>query len=238
MFIEGDVSVKAALLGQKREIDMIYMDDSRHDKNAHFIEMKAKELHVPFERTARSYIDDLATGRTHGGLIAQVEPRRYDALKSVFTNDMPFVVFLEGVEDPFNLGYIMRSLYSAGCNGLILKKRDWTNVEPVILKSSAGAFDYINTVLVEDTESMIHTCMDQGLHVYAAMRKDAKPYFEANFKRPILLMIGGEMRGLSSKSLALADENIYVPYANDFRNALNAAGAAAVLGFEVMKQRI
>lgn len=237
MIIEGDVSVKAALLGEKRNVQVVYIDDSRHDKDAHFIERKSEEKNIHVEKVSREYIDSLATGHTHGGVIAEVGQRKYDSLKDVLKVENPFVVLLEGVEDPFNLGYIMRSLYSAGCNGLILRKRNWDKNESTILKSSAGAFEYLPTILSEDLEHDINLCKENKLHVYAAMRKDAKAYFDGNYKKPVLLMIGGEMRGLSSKVLKLADENIYIPYANDFRNALNAAGAAAVLGFEVMRQR-
>ncbi len=237
MIIEGDVSVKASLLGNKREVHVVYIDEKRHDKDAWFIEKKCEEKHVNIEKTSREYIESLATGHTHGGVIAEVSSRKYDDLKDVLKVENPFLVLLEGVEDPFNLGYIMRSLYSAGCNGLILRKRNWETSESTILKSSAGASEYLPTILSDNIEADIEECKKNKLHVYAAMRKDAKAYFDGNYKKPVLLMIGGEMRGLSSKVLKLADENIYIPYANDFRNALNAAGAAAVLGFEVMRQR-
>ena len=69
------------------------------------------------------------------------------------------------------------------------------------------------------------------------MRKNAIPYTEADFRKPVLLCIGGEMRGLSQAVLKQSDQNIYIPYGSDFRNALNASAAAAVLGFEVLRQR-
>lgn len=138
---------------------------------------------------------------------------------------------------PLQQGYIMRSLYSAGCNTLIIRERDWSFVEDQILKSSAGASEYMNLVCYKDMSEAVKICKDHGLYVYAAMRKDAITYFEADFKQPILLCIGGEMRGLSSGLLKEVDQNIYIPYANDFRNALNAAGASAALGFEVVRQR-
>ena len=237
MIIEGDVSVKASLLGQKREVRIVYLDASRHDKDAWFIEKKCQEFNVVLERTSRDYIESLATGHTHGGVIAEVGQRKYDSLSCIWKVENPFVVLLEGVEDPYNLGYIMRTLYSAGCTALLLRNRNWDKNESTILKSSAGAFDYLPTILSDNLVEDILACKSHGLHVYAAMRRDAKTYFEGNYTKPVLLMIGGEMRGLSSKVLSKADENIYIPYANDFRNALNAAGAAAVLGFEVMRQR-
>lgn len=237
MIIEGKVSVKAALLAHKRDITCIYLEENRHDKEAHFIERKAEELNVHVQKCSRDKIDEMATGRTHGGVLADVSERTYQNLEDCFDEENPFLVLVEGVEDPFNLGYIMRSLYSAGCHGLILRKRDWHHVESTILKSSAGASEYMNIIMMDDVSEAVDICKKHGLTAYAAMRKDAIPYFEANFKQPILLCIGGEMRGLSSSVLKKIDQNIFIPYANDFRNALNAAGASAALGFEVLRQR-
>ena len=237
MIIEGGVSVKAALLAGRRTINCIYLDEKRHDKDAHFIERKSEELHVPFKKVSRETIEEMATGRTHGGLVADVEGRNMQTLEDCLNAECPFVVVVEGVEDPFNLGYVMRSLYSAGCSGIILRKRDWSHVETTILRSSAGASEYINTVMVDHVEDAITSLKEKGLIAYAAMRKDAIPYFEADFNQPMVLAIGGEMRGLSSKVLKTIDQNLYIPYANDFRNALNAAGASAALGFEVVRQR-
>ena len=237
MILEGNVSVKAAILAGRRKVTKLYMAIDKHDRDSHYILHRAIERNIEVVRCARQEIDALASGRTHGGLIAEAESRNYQELDDCL-GGMPFVVLCEGVEDPFNLGYVMRSLYSAGCTGILLRERDWSFGEPVILKASAGAFDHMNVVLCADLPSAIRHFKEAGLHGYAAMRKDAVSYFEADFNRPILLAIGGEMRGLSSKVLKELDQNIYVPYANDFRNALNAAAAAAAIGFEVYRQRL
>ena len=234
--IEGGLSVKAAMLAGSRQIEAVYLDEARHDKDAHFIVRKAQEKHIPVILKSRSWIDAHAQGRTHGGLIAQVSPRSFQQLSEVLS-DNPFVFVVEGVEDPFNLGYIMRSLYSAGASGLLLSARNWQPVESTILKASAGASEYLNVVLSEDLPGDIAALKKQGLKAYAAMRKDAIAYWDADYTEPCLIAIGGEMRGLSSKVLKEMDQNIYIPYANDFRAALNAAGAAAAIAFEGFRQR-
>lgn len=236
MILEGNVSVKAALLGGNRNVSCIYMDKRKHDKDANFIRRLAAKSNVPVKDVKREEIDAAASGRTHGGVIAEAEGRRYQKLEECFDCPHPFLVLLEGVEDPFNAGYVMRSLYSAGCDGLIMRPREWKDAESTILKSSAGASEYIRLVQMDPQEA-VQACKAHGLYVYAAMRKDAVPYFDADFTRGMLLCIGGEMRGLSSGVLRYVDQNLYIPYANDFRNALNAAGASAALGFEVLRQR-
>lgn len=236
ILVEGSISVKACLLGGKRKVHCVYVDESKHDKNTHFILAKAKENHVRIVYTTREKIDAMASGRTHGGILAEVEQRQYQTLQDAMQNT-PLLFVLEGVEDPFNLGYVIRSLYSAGCTGLILRNRDWSLAESTILKSSAGAFEYLNIILSDDIPSLIREVKKEGVHTYAAMRKDACIYWEKDYTHPCLIAIGGEIRGLSSKVLEEIEENIYIPYANDFRAALNASGAANVIAFEVFRQR-
>lgn len=234
--VEGGLSVKAAMLGGKRKVHTIFLDETRHDKDAHFIERKAEELSIPVEKLERKAIDAMAVGRTHGGVLASVSERQYQTKEDTMQGT-PLLALVEGVEDPFNLGYIMRSLYSAGCTGLILRNRDWSNGESTILKSSAGAFEYLNVVLSDDLASDLRWYKNNGIKAYAAMRKDAGPYWDKCYTEPCLIAIGGEMRGLSSLVLKEMDENIYIPYANDFRAALNAAGACAAIFFEAFRQR-
>lgn len=237
MLLEGNVSVKAAILGNHRKVEKLYYDKHKNDKDLNFILHRAKEKGIPCMPLEREEINSMATGRTHGGLVAQAGPRVYQELSECMHGKAPFLVLLEGVEDPFNLGYIIRTLYSAGCDGLILPRHDWASAESTIVKSSAGAFEYMNIVMSDNLPQLVKDIKKQGIKTYAAMRKDAITYLEADYQKPSLIAIGGEMRGLSSAVRNEIEQNIYIPYANDFRNALNAASAAAVLSFEVYRQR-
>jgi len=237
MLLEGNVSVKAAILGNHRKVEKLYYDKHKNDKDLNFILHRAKEKGIPCMPLEREEINSMATGRTHGGLVAQAGPRVYQELSECMHGKAPFLVLLEGVEDPFNLGYIIRTLYSAGCDGLILPRHDWASAESTIVKSSAGAFEYMNIVMSDNLPQLVKDIKKQGIKTYAAMRKDAITYLEADYQKSSLIAIGGEMRGLSSAVRNEIEQNIYIPYANDFRNALNAASAAAVLSFEVYRQR-
>ena len=237
MLLEGNVSVKAAILGNHRKVEKLYYDKHKNDKDLNFILHRAKEKGISCMPLEREEINSMATGRTHGGLVAQAGPRVYQELSECMHGKAPFLVLLEGVEDPFNLGYIIRTLYSAGCDGLILPRHDWASAESTIVKSSAGAFEYMNIVMSDNLPQLVKDIKKQGVKTYAAMRKDAITYLEADYQKPSLIAIGGEMRGLSSAVRNEIEQNIYIPYANDFRNALNAASAAAVLSFEVYRQR-
>ena len=236
MILEGKISVKAALLGGLRQVERVYIS-RKADKDTRFVIRTAERLDVPVEFITREEANDMASGSTHGGILAEAGPRKYQEAEECLSPAGSFIVLAEGVEDPYNLGYIMRTLYSAGCTGLILPKRDWEKSEATMIRASAGASEYIRTVMTDNPRETLRFLKEKGLYVYAAMRENAVSYFEADFKKDIVICIGGEMRGLSSGVLEACDQNIYIPYANDFRAALNAAGAAAALGFEVMRQR-
>ena len=236
MILEGNVSVKAAVMGGKRKVNRIIADRTKHDKDTMWILHRAEEKGIEIIRTDREEIDQAASGKTHGGLIAEAEGRMYQSSEDVLKKKKPFFAIVEGVEDPFNLGYVIRSLYASGCDGLFVDRRNWLNAEPVILKSSAGAFEYLDIVMSDDMSEEVRKMKKAGIRTLAAMRKDALVYTEADLKRPLMIAVGGEMRGLSSSVLKEIESNIYIPYANDFRAALNASAAVSVLGFEVMRQ--
>lgn len=237
MILEGSVSIKAAVLNRKRRVVRILADEKKHDRDLNFILRQAEEAGIPVERVKAETVAETASGRTHGGIIAEAYGRKYETIDDCLKEENPFFALIEGVEDPFNLGYIARTLYSCGCGGMILRKREWAEAEAVILRSSAGAFDAMNIVMSDDPASLVRDLKEKGFRCFAAMRKDAVVYDEPDYTGPVLLAVGGEMRGLSAGVRQQMDQNIYIPYANDFRNALNAAGAAAVLGFEVFRQR-
>ena len=237
MILEGKISVKAALLAGRRDVLAVYVQKGRHDRETAFILAKAREQGVRTELLEREELDRRAEGKTHGGILCEASERKRDEESALFAGDNPFVFVLEGAEDPFNYGYVIRSLYAGGCTAMIVRTRTWTSAEPVILKSSAGAYDYLPIIESDAPEELIQKCRERGFSCYAAMRKDAMVYTDADYTGPVLLAVGGEMRGLSKNVLAASQSNLYIPYANDFRNALNASSAASVLAFEVLRQR-
>ena len=109
MIIEGNVSVKAAVLGNKRSVERVIVDEKKHDKDTSWILHRCEEKNIPVVHRTREEIDALASGKTHGGLIAECGNRQYQDI-SACLNENPFLCVLEGVEDPFNLGYVIRTL--------------------------------------------------------------------------------------------------------------------------------
>jgi 23S rRNA (guanosine2251-2'-O)-methyltransferase len=141
-------------------------------------------------------------------------------------------VFLDGVEDPYNLGSAARSVYAAGADALLIRKRNWDFALPTILKASAGAFEKLAVYTVEDDESLVQFTQSQNLPLYAAWRgEQAISAFEAVWPKKCLIAIGGALRGLGAAVIENADTCVYIPYGRDFKNALDTPAAAAVLSF-------
>lgn len=236
--IEGSVSVKAVLLGGKRPISEILFDRERHDRDLSFILGKAREKGIKYTPCSRSEIDSVATGKTHGGIIAYVGDRTYETEDDIFGVENPFILLLEGIEDPYNFGDSLRSAYAAGVTGVIVPSRNWLTAASVVIKASAGASEYLPTLVSEDLGKTVLAARENGLKVFCAERRDAESLYEKDLTEPVVLAIGGEMRGLSRSVLDNSDGNIFIPYGSGFRCALSASAASAVIGFEVMRQRM
>lgn len=236
--LEGNISVKAALLANKRFIHKIYVDKKKKDRDTAFIIRKAKEKKIPVEIHTREEIDEYAQGKTHGGMIAFCGERSYQKLSDCIMNDDCFLCILEGIEDPFNFGHVLRSLYAAGCDGVIIPPRNWTTAAGVVAKSSAGASEYLSMIIADDMEALLTEMKNNDIHLIAAERKDAVNLYEYTFPKRVCIAIGGEMRGLSKIVAQACDQNVFIPYANDFKNAMSASSSATIFAFELLRQRM
>lgn len=237
MILEGALSVKAALQHGRRTVLRLMIDEKKKDRDTGYILYLAREMNIPVDRMKREDLDAMAAGRTHGGVLAECTERAYQDLSCLMEDEEPFVVFLEGIEDPFNIGYIARTLAAVGCSGLLMPKRDFSTAESVILKSSAGASERINWVMSNHPVEDIRTLKKAGLKCICAYRDQAIEMYDTDFHQPVIVCIGGEMRGLSRDVLKESDQNMVIPYSTDFRNALNASSAAAAICFEAQRQR-
>ena len=196
---------------------------SNQDRDTRFIQKVAADKKVKVKLVSRSYIDEVASGKSHGGIILKASERRYDALKRE-----PFIFVVDGIEDPFNLGYIFRTLKAFGFTSIIIPKRDLSTMEQTIMKSSAGAFDMVDIYQSDDLRKDLSE-LKKEYQIIALSRSDkAKDIFDYRFKEKTVIILGGEKRGIKKDILALGDE-LFISYKSDFRPALNASSALAVV---------
>jgi 23S rRNA (guanosine2251-2'-O)-methyltransferase len=238
--LEGVVSVEAALRSGSRTVERICIHHRKRDRTGtlYRLERQAQAAGVPVERVAQDDIATLATGKTHGGVVAVVGPRRYVQLADLATSsDCPFVVMLDGVEDPFNFGAAVRALYAAGADGLVVRPRNWMSAAAIVARSSAGASELIPTAVADTAMAAGIFFRDRGLSVACSTKDRAASIYDQDLTLPLFVVIGGEKRGITRSFVDQADLRLRIPYQRDFRRSLGTAAAVAVLAFEIMRQR-
>lgn len=239
--LEGMTSISALLNSgaeNDRKIEKVLIDrEKRKSKSTQigFLTAKSHEIGFPVEFVESAEIDRLATGNTHGGILALCTDRTIPPLDVSDIRPDSFYVYLEGIEDPYNFGYAVRSLYAAGVAGIILPPRNWMSASGVVARASAGASERI-PMFTTETENVINCFHAAGYRILCAGIRDSVSVFEETFPYPVLLVIGGEKRGISRTMLDAADTVVRIDYGRDFPGSLSAASAATVLAFEIFRQ--
>ncbi len=236
--VEGKIAVKAVLNSKYRKVNKIIIAENKNNKDIDYIIEQAKKKKITVERVGGNVISELASGKTHGGIIADVTVRKMQTVISLIKKERPFLALLEGIEDSYNLGYIFRSLYAFGCDGVIMPQHYVDYDDGNLLKSSAGASELLPIVWYDDLPEILQVLKGKNISVISAYRgNQSVSLYEYDFKdKGVIIAIGGAMRGLSQDVLSCSDDFIHIPYANDFRNSLNAASAASVIASEIYRQ--
>lgn len=241
--MEGMPSISALLKGiengtNNRKILKIYFDRTKAKKKQrelHFLQIKSKELSFPIEWTDPETIDAMSIGKTHGGIIADCTERTLPPLCADTVKDRGIYFILDGVEDPYNFGYAIRSLYASGVDGIILDERNWMGAAGVVARSSAGASEMMNLYVCKPTDA-IRLLKEKGYSVVCAGIRDSESLFDADLQKPLLVILGGEKRGISRSILDQADRIIRIDYGTAFGGSLSTSAAAAVFAFEILRK--
>lgn len=241
--LEGMTSISAVLNSgceNDRKIQSIWIDlDKKKSKASEisFLRAKSKELGFSIDFVSHEKIDEISVGNTHGGILAFCSERNIPVLSAESIHPKSFYVFLEGIEDPYNFGYTLRSLYAAGVSGVIIPPRNWMTAAGVVARASAGASELM-PLYTADAETAIDLFKASDYQVLCAGIRDSVSIYEQRFPYPILLVIGGEKRGISRNLLEKADQIVRIDYGRSFRGSLSAASAATVMAFEIFRQNL
>ncbi len=237
--LEGRVSIEAAISGGVRRVHEI-LAVAPGDRRLAFLRRIAADHEIPIRKVGPAVIRGLVTGQTHGGVVALAGERSYLALPDLLATigPDPFVVMLDGVEDPYNFGQAVRSLYACGADGLILRPRSWESAAGIVARASAGASELLPTATVGGDEEAASICRAAGLQVACATtRPDGTWIHDADLVRGTFLLVGGERRGVTRSFVDQADLRLRIPYGRRGAHALGAAVSAALIGFEALRQR-
>lgn len=238
MVVEGHVSIEATLEAAVRPIHRIWAvrpGDRRFGR----LRALARERGVLIEQVEPEVVDDLARGRTHGGVIALVGARRDRSVGSLLAEvgEGSLVVMLDGIEDPFNFGQAVRALYAAGIDGLVLR-RSWETAVSVVTRAAAGATELLPTATTGSAEEAASAARMAGMRVACAVADaDATPLQDADLSGGLFLLVGGERRGVTRSFVEHADVRVRIEYGRDRAPELGAATAAAIIGYEALRQR-
>ena len=238
--LAGRNAVMEALKGSSRINRLMVADGSSEGSIREMIAV-AKEKGVPVQFLERSKLDSMAKGIRHQGVLAQVSPVEYVELEDILSKarekqEDPFIILLDELEDPHNLGAILRSADAAGAHGVLIPKRRSCPLSATVAKTSAGAVEHVPVARIGNIVQTIKALKEEGLWV-AGADMDGKNYYEADLTGPLLLVVGSEGQGIGRLVKEQCDFIVRIPMLGAI-NSLNASVAGSVLMFEVTKQRL
>lgn len=244
LVFEGMTSIRAILRGidagvNDRRIIKILFDKDKIKKIAKDVGyLKAVSENYGYEviESSSGELEELTLGNSHGGLIAITEGRALPYLDSTSPiDDDGFYVMIEGIEDPYNFGYSLRSLYAMGCTGVILTERNWMSAAGVVARSSAGASEMFRMFKASPADCL-EIFKSKGYTVVCADENTDNILGKCELKTPLLLIVGGEKRGISRSVIDSADILVKIDYGREFRASLSAASATTMFAYEIARQ--
>lgn len=241
---EGMTSISAVINSIKdgssnRTISKIYFDSSKSERKSRelgFLKHASSALGFELCTCDSEFIDSLVSGNTHGGIVMLTSKRSFPNVDVNFLTNGNFFALIDGLEDPYNFGYSVRSLYAADVDGIILPERNWMELSGIVARSSAGTSE-LASIAIGDTFEAAKLFRNNGFEIACAGIRDSVSLYDYEFSKPTLLIIGGEKRGISRKLLELADVNVRIPYGRKFMGSLPSVSATSVMAFEIARKK-
>lgn len=237
--IEGRNAVLEAFRSGK-PIDKLYVLDGCQDGPVLSIKREAKKADVIIKYVAKERLDQLSQTGHHQGVIASAAAYEYSEVEDILKNaqdknEPPFIIILDGIEDPHNLGAIIRTANQAGAHGIIIPKNRAVGLTATVARTSAGALNYVPVAKVTNVSQTIEELKKQGLW-FACADMDGEVMYKMDLKGPIGLVIGNEGSGVSRLVKEKCDFAVRIPMYGQI-DSLNASVACGVLAFEIVRQR-
>lgn len=239
--IIGRNAVMEALKSNKT-IEALYITNGPREGSINAIINLAKENRIVLKEVDKKKLDSMSDGAVHQGVIARITPYKYFEVKDILDDakkkgEEPFIIILDELEDPHNLGSIIRTAETCGVHGIIIPKRRNVGVTPTVYKSSVGAVEHVKIAKVTNVNSIIDDLKSQGIWVYGADIEGKEYSYEVDFSGPCALIIGSEGRGISKLTLKKCDKLVKIPMIGKI-NSLNASVAGGIMMYEVLKGRL
>ena len=238
--IEGRNSV-LELLDSGKDINKIYVQIGEKHGSINKIIAKAKEKRIVIVQTEKSKLDKMSQTKNHQGVIAIVPPFEYSSVDDILEearkrNEKPFILILDGIEDPHNLGSIIRTAETAGVHGIIIPKRRAASVNSTVNKTSAGAVQYMKIARINNINETIKYLKENDVWICGTDMNTNVYYYEEDYKIPVAIVIGSEGFGMSRLVKENCDFLVKIPMKGNI-TSLNASVSSGIIMYEVVKQR-
>lgn len=238
--IEGRNAVIEAFRAGKT-IDKLFVLDGCHDGPVSTIIREAKKYDTIINYVSKERLDSMSATKKHQGVIAYAAAYEYAEIDDVFKiaeekGEAPFIIILDNIEDPHNLGAIIRTANLAGAHGVIIPKRRAVGLTATVARTSAGALNYTPVVKVTNISNTIEELKDRGMWFVCA-DMGGEVMYNLDLKGSIGLVVGNEGEGVSRLVKEKCDFVASIPMKGDI-DSLNASVAAGVLAYEIVRQRM
>lgn len=239
-YVEGRNAV-LELLESEKDINKIYIQSGEKHGSIMKIIAKAKANGVIVQEVQKRKLDEMSTSNNHQGVIAIVPPFQYAEVDDILDEakkrgEEPFIIILDGIEDPHNLGSIIRTAETAGVHGVIIPKRRAASVNATVAKTSAGAVEYMKIARVNNINETIKELKDKGIWICGTDMNTDTLHYEQDYKMPIAIIIGNEGKGISRLTKENCDFFVKIPMKGKI-SSLNASVSAGIIMYEVVKSR-
>ncbi len=239
--VEGRNSV-LELLESKKDINKIFVTKGEKHGSINKIIAIAKERRIIIVEKDRRQMEQIAQTNNYQGVIAIVPPFEYCEIEDILEeaksrNEDPFVLILDGIEDPHNLGSIIRTAETAGVHGIIIPKRRAASVNATVNKTSAGAVEHMKIARVTNISDSIQKLKDAGLWICGTDINTQTYYYNQDLTGPLGIVIGNEGSGMSEKVRKNCDFLVKIPMKGKV-TSLNASVSTGIVVYEAVKQRL
>ena len=243
VLFEGISSVSALIGAERkgaarRKIIRVLIEKSKFEtefRRVSFIAAASRELGFEISAIGPDEAASTAEGKTHGGFFAEATPAVYPGASLLSPAPTGYSVLIEGAEDPYTLAHSMRSLYLCGANELILPRPLPEGADALIARASAGTSELLPVYVCSAAEAAA-VYRSRGYRIAAASARDALDCDRADIPFPLLLVAGGEKRGITGKTAKLCDFSLKIPYSRDALCSLPTESAVAVLAYELSRR--
>lgn len=229
-------------LKSDRTIECLYVSKGDLEGSIKLALGLAKDKGVVVKEADRRKLDVMCEGLNHQGIVAKVTPFKYCEVSDILEvaerkNERPFIVILDEIEDPHNLGSIIRTAELCGVHGIIIPKRRNVGVTSTVYKCSAGAIEHMKIAKVTNINATIDILKEKGIWIYGADIEGKDFSYNTDFSGACALIIGSEGKGISSLTLKKCDLLVKIPMIGKI-NSLNASVAGGIMMYEVLKGRL